>query len=179
MEEINTYSSYTGYKQHMIDVKLKSLIYGKYLKLLGEFIEFMYPGIKFDILIKERDENVKRMEWYGNTYMNLVIYDVNISPIYAPVSFVPVYSVLGYDENICFYGMYNLIDSFMPEINKHLLIMFLPIDKSFTPNITHRQQPIHHLMDNMGCWDTNYFECWMEYHKRDYNMKICRSHGGN
>ena len=75
-----TYSSYSEFKFIQEDEKLRYLIHRKYLKVLGEFIESTYPGLKFDVFIRNRDPKVKNIQWYGHTYMELRIYDVITSP---------------------------------------------------------------------------------------------------
>jgi len=149
-----TYNSYLEYKTRIEESKLISIIREKYLKVLGEFIENMYPGLKFNIHIKHRSFTEKKIDWFGYTYMELVIYDVISLPMYNQSSFDPSYKTKDYSELISSYDFYETIDSFIPEINKHLLISFFPA----------RDLPVSQMMYNM--LDIPSFECWSEYYKR-------------
>ena len=122
-----TYSSYSEFKSLQEKSKLQYLIHRKYLKVLGKFIDNMYPDLKFDIFIRHRDPKVKDVKWYGHTYMELRIFDVVSTPVYDPSTFTPVYRVPHCSESINGEMIYDLIDSFIPEINKHLLISFRPL----------------------------------------------------
>ena len=154
-------TSYSQFKQREEDTKVLFLIRDKYLKLLGEFIESSYPDLRFDIHIKNRDPKEQRPYWYGHTYMELVIFDVIIQPIYNPMTFEPVYRTTTYKDSINMEMIYNEIESFIPDINKHLMITFTP---HFTPDqINHTTQ----------FYDIPSFECWERYwknenHKRPY-----------
>ena len=151
-----TYSSYSEYKSIYEEEKLKYLIHRKYLKLLGRFIETTYPGLKFDVFIRTRDPKVKNMQWYVHTYMELRIYDVITSPVYDPSTFSPSYKTLHYDGYIRYEEIYDEIENFIPELNKHILITFRPLISTHTP--------IH----NMDMFDIKPYECWEEYFSREY-----------
>lgn len=151
-----TYSSYSEYKSMYEEEKLRYLIHRKYLKLLGRFIETTYPGLKFDVFIRGRDPKVKNMKWYGHTYMELRIYDVITSPLYDPRTFTPVYRTPHCDDYLGGEEIYNEIENFIPELNKHILITFRPLISPHTP--------IH----NMDMFDIKPFECWEEYFSREY-----------
>lgn len=148
------YSSYSEYKSMYEEEKLRYLIHRKYLKLLGKFIESTYPGLKFDVFIRDRDPKVKNMQWYGHTYMELRIYDVITS--HNPRSFSPVYRTPHYDGYINGEEIYNEIENFIPELNKHILITFRPLISPYTP--------IH----NIDMMEPKPFECWEEYFGREY-----------
>ena len=47
-----TYNTYSEYKDIREQSEIRYLIHRKYLRLLGEFIETMYPGLRFDIVIR-------------------------------------------------------------------------------------------------------------------------------
>ena len=151
-----TYSSYSEYKSMYEEEKLRYLIHRRYLKLLGRFIESTYPGLKFDVFIRTRDPKVRKVEWYGYTYMELRIYDVITSPLYDPRTFTPVYRTPHCDEYIGGEEIYNEIENFIPELNKHILITFRPLISPHTP--------IH----NMDMFHPKPFECWAEYFSREY-----------
>jgi hypothetical protein len=136
--------------------EFKDLIYGKYVNVLRRFIQNMYPNLKFDICVRDRKEKNRRSDWYGMTYMTLIIYDVIHQPIYNPTSFEPSYMSLGYNGIISFYDFYDTIDSYIPEINKHLLISFEP------PRSEHMSTTM--MMSNM--LQIPDFECWVQYYKR-------------
>ena len=144
-------TSYSQYKRREEDSKLFYLIRDKYLKLLGNFIEITYPDLRFDILIRNRNPNESRPQWYGYTYMELVILDVIIQPIYDPATFQPVYRTTTYTDSISMNMIYNDIDSFIPEINKHLMITFIPY---------HSPDQINYML---GTNDMPSFECWDMY----------------
>lgn len=158
MERSNEYNSYMDYKQYREDDKLRELIYNKYLRVLGRFIEDMYPKLKFDIFVCSRNEKQRKPDWYGMTYMNLVIYDVVREPIYNPRTFDPSYWSLNYDGLISFYDFYDTIDSYIPEINKHLLISFELLSSEHMPTTM--------MMSNM--LQIPDFECWSERYKKSY-----------
>lgn len=149
--EMNLRDKYSEYKSISEEEKLKYLIHTKYLKVLGKFIENMYPGLKFDIFVKQRDPKQKSIDWFGNTYMELIIFDVITSPLYDPSSFYPLYSTQHYDGHISGIDFFLTINDFIPEINKHLLISFRPM---ISPHIE-----IH----NVSFYDIPDFECWKEY----------------
>ena len=156
----HTYSSYSEFKFIQEEEKLKYLIHRRYLKLLGKFIESTYPGLKFDVFIRHRDPKVKNPQWYGQTYMELRIYDIISLPSYAPQTFSQVYKTLHYDGYIGGEEIYNEIENFIPELNKHILINFRPLISPHTP--------IH----NIDMFDPKPFECWGEYFAREYQEKI-------
>jgi len=143
--------SYQEYKSMQEELKLKHLIHRKYLKVLGKFIEDMYPGLRFDIFIRHRDPKVKDVKWYGHTYMELMIFDVVTIPVYDPRTFTPSYRTPHCDGYLNGEEIYDEIDSFIPEINKHLLISFRPLI-----------QP-HVEIHNMNLYDIPDFECWGQY----------------
>lgn len=147
------YDSYSEYKFHRNESELNYLIRSKYLRLLGKFIETMYPGLNFDIFIRQRDIKQRKVDWYGHTYMELRIFDVIGSPVYNPSSFEPVYRSPKCDEYISGHIIYDLIQSFIPEVNKHLLITFRPI---ISPHME-----IHNYNFN----EIPEFACWTEYWK--------------
>jgi hypothetical protein len=145
-------TSYSEYKQREEDTKLLFLIRDKYLKLLGKFIENTYPGLRFDIFIRNRNPKERKPQWYGHTYMELVIFDVIGTPIYNPRTFEPVHRTTTYDGYLSMDTIYDEIDSFIPEINKHLMITFVP----------------YHSPDQMipkQFFDLQPFECWDRYWK--------------
>ena len=150
-----TYSSYSEYKSLQEDAKLQYLIHRKYLNVLGKFMDNMYSGLRFDIFIRHRDPKQRKAEWYGHTYMELRIFDVVNTPVYDPSTFTPVYRVPHCNERINGEIIYDLIDSFIPEINKHLLISFRPLI-----------QP-HVEIYNMNFYEIPDFECWGEYFTRE------------
>lgn len=152
-----TYSSYQEFKSNQEEQRLLYLISTRYLKLLGKFIENMYEGLKFDIFIRHRDPKIKNPQWYGQTYMELRIFDV--INVYEPHRFNPVFKTPHYEGY--FYGedIYNNIDSFIPEINKHLLISFSSI------HLCHI--PLSEMINNMN--EIPDFECWGEYFSREYH----------
>jgi hypothetical protein len=157
-----TYSSYQEYKSNQEEQKLLYLIRSKYLIILGNFIESMYEGLQFDVFIRHRDPKVKNMQWYGQTYMELRIYDIISLPSYKPETFSSMYKTPHYDGYIDYEGIYDNIESFMPEINKHLLISFRPLISPHTP--------IH----NIDMLHPNPFECWSEYFSREYRKDAMR-----
>jgi hypothetical protein len=162
MERSNEYNSYMAYKQLKEDNELRGLIYNKYLKVLGRFIENMYPKLKFDIFVCERNKKQRKSDWYGMVYMNLVIYDVIRQPIYNPRTFDPSYRSLNYDGFISSYDFYDTIDSYMSEINKHLLISFEPPrdeNMSTTMMMSKKKKSMLQIPD---------FECWAEHWKKSY-----------
>jgi hypothetical protein len=144
-------TSYSQYKRREEDTKLFYLIRDKYLKLLGNFIEVTYPGLRFDVHMRNRNPKESKAQWYGYTYMELIILDVIIKPIYNPMTFEPVYRTATYDGHLSMDTIYDDIDSFIPEINKHLMITFIP----------------YHSPDQMnymsGISDIPSFECWDKY----------------
>lgn len=158
-----TYSSYSEYKFIQEEEKLRYLIHRKYLKVLGEFIESTYPGLKFDVFIRTRDPKVKNPQWYGHTYMELRIYDVITSPLYDPRTFTPVYRTPHCDEYVGGEEIYDEIDRFIPELNKHILITFRPLISPHTP--------IH----NIDMLDIKPYECWSEYFGREYRRAAISS----
>jgi hypothetical protein len=82
--------------------------------------------------------------------MELVIFDVIGTPIYNPMSFEPVYRTTTYDGYLSMDMIYDEIDLFIPEINKHLMISFVP----------------YHSPDQMipeQFFDLRPFECWDRY----------------
>jgi len=145
------YDSYSEYMFHHGEAKLNYLIRRKYLKLLGKFIENMYPGLKFDIYIQQRDPKERKVEWYGHTYMELVIFDVFQSPVYNPMNFEPSYRSPHCNEYIGGENIYDLIDSFIPEINKHLLISFRPV---ISPHMEIHNMDFNQIPD---------YECWVKH----------------
>lgn len=158
MERSIEYNSYMSYKQDREDVKLRGLIYNKYLKILGRFIEDMYPKLKFDIFVCDRNEKQRKPDWYGMVYMNLVIYDVIGRPLYDSRTFNLSYRSLNYDGVISSYDFYSTIDSYIPEINKHLLISFEP-PKNENMSTTMMMSNMLQIPD---------FECWSEYYNHSY-----------
>jgi hypothetical protein len=144
------FNSYSEFKQREEDTKVLFLIKDKYLKLLGKFIEDTYTDLKFDIFIRNRNPKEQKPQWYGHTYMELVIFGVIVQPIYNPMTFEPVYRTTTYDGYLSMDTIYDEIDSFIPEINKHLMITFVP----------------YHSPDQMipeKFFDLRPFECWDRY----------------
>ena len=94
------FNSYSEYKQREEDLKVMFLIRDRYLKLLGQFIESTYSGLRFDIFIRNRNPKEKKPQWYGHTYMELAIFDVITQPIYHPDTFEPVYRTSTFGEKI-------------------------------------------------------------------------------
>ena len=149
-------TSYSQYKQVVEDERVFYLIRDKYLKLLGKFIEDTYTNLRFDIFIRNRNPKEQKPQWYGHTYMELVIFDVIGTPIYNPMNFEPVHRTTTYDGYLSMDTIYDEIDSFIPEINKHLMITFVP----------------YHSPDQMipgQFFDLRPFECWDRYWR---NTKI-------
>ena len=151
----HTYNSYSDYKSMYENAKLQYLIHKKYLKLLGKFIETIYPNLRFDIFIRNRNPKERKVDWYGMTYMELVVFDVICSPVYNPMTFEPVYRTPHCEEHISTESLFCEIDSYLPEITKHLLIKFRPL---IQPHIE-----IH----NMDFYNIPEFECWTECYKRE------------
>lgn len=148
-----TYSSYMEYKYNYEEARLRHLIHRKYFKVLGKFVENIYPGVRFDIFIRQRNPKEKKIDWFGHTYMELMIFDVITSPIYNPSTFEPVYKTPHHDGYISGFNFFDTINDFIPEINKHLLISFRPL---IDPHIE-----IH----NMSFNDIPDFKCWEEYYR--------------
>ena len=157
-----TFNSYSEYKSLQEDAKLQYLIHRKYLNVLGGFIENMYSGLRFDIFIRHRDPKVKDVKWYGHTYMELRIFDIVSTPVYDPRTSTPSYRTPHCDGYLNGEEIYDEIDSFIPEINKHLLISFRPLI-----------QP-HVEIHNMNFYDIPDFECWGEYFSREYRKEAMR-----
>ncbi len=156
-------TSYSEFKQKEEDTKVLFLIKDKYLKLLGKFIEDTYPDLRFDIFIRNRNPKEQKAEWYGHTYMELVIFDVVGQAVYNPMTFEPVYRTTTYNGYLSMDIIYDEIESFIPEINKHLMITFVPY---FSPNQMMPEQ----------FFNIQPFECWEKYwrnenYKRSYNEK--------
>lgn len=145
------YNSYLEYKFINEEKGLKKLIYEKYLPLLGKFIENMYKDLKFDIFVKERNIRERSLDWYGMTYMELKIYDVITSPVYNPNTFEPSYKSLGYNGYINGDIFFRDINSYIPDINKHLAISFVPAVDPFIEKY------------NMDFHSIPTYECWKEY----------------
>ena len=143
-------TSYSQFKQREEDTKVLFLIRDKYLKLLGNFIEVTYPGLRFDVHIRTRNPKESKAQWYGYTYMQLVIFDVVGQSIYNPMTFEPVYRTTTYNGYLSMDIIYDEIDSFIPEINKHLMITFVPY---LNPD-----QMIPAQFSNLQP-----FECWDKY----------------
>jgi hypothetical protein len=118
--------------------------------MLGEFIETMYPGLRFDIHIRNRDLKERKPDWYGHTYMELIVFDIITSPIYNPNTFEPSYRTPHCQEYISGDKIFDEINSYIPDINKHLLITFVR-SSDFSMN----------LMDIPS------FECWWQYFLSD------------
>ena len=146
------YDSYGEYKFHKQESELRYLLGTKYMKILGEFIEIMYPGLRFDIHIKYRNSNERMVEWYGHTYMELVILDVINRPVYNPMNFDASFRTPNYDGYINGESFFLDIESYIPEINKHLLISYRPLI-----------QP-HVEIHNMDFNSIPEFECWRQYY---------------
>ena len=150
-----TYNTYSEYKSIREESEIRYMIHRKYLKMLGHFIETMYPGLRFDIVIRNRDLKERKPDWYGHTYMVLIIFDVITSPVYNPNTFEPSYRTPHCGEYFNGEILFNDIDSYLPEINKHLLISFSRI----------RQPENYYNSDhNVELPD---FECWRHYYMRD------------
>ena len=149
----STYNSYGEYKFNYKQAEIKYLIHRKYLKLLGELIETLYPGLKFDIFIRDRNPKERKLDWYGMTYMELVIFDILGSPVYNPMNFEPSYRTPHFDGYISGEILFNDIDSYMPDINKHLLISFRPLMHP------HEHNTISQFYVNLPD-----FECWRQYY---------------
>jgi len=158
-----TYSSYQEYKSNQEEQKLLYLIQSKYLIILGKFIESMYEGLQFDIFIRHLDPKVKDTQWYGQTYMELIIYDIIFLPSYRPEVFSKTYRTPHYNGYIGGEEIYNEIENFISELNKHILITFRPLISPHTP--------IH----NIDMFDPKPFECWGEYFAREYHRAAISS----
>ena len=158
-----TYNTYSEYKDIREQSELRYMIHRKYLKLLGHFIETMYPGLRFDICIKHRNDKERKPDWYGMTYMELIVFDVITSPVYNPNTFEPSYRTPHCDGHISGEILFNDIDSYLPEINKHLLITFIRCNT-----------PVSRMEYNM--LDIPSFECWRQYYimERRDNTSIGR-----
>ena len=166
-EMSQTCSSYQEYKSMQEESKLKYLIHNKYIKVLGRFIEVMYPGLRFDIFVKYRNPKEKKVDWYGYTYMELKVFDIIKSPMYSPDTYEPYYFTPHCKERIYSGKFYKEIDDFIPEINKHLLISYIPILES---NRSYQK-----------IWsDIPDYECWREYylHQRRNDVNIYNSYEG-
>ncbi len=109
----STYNSYGEYKFNYEQAEIKYLIHRKYLKLLGELIETLYPGLKFDIFIRDRNPKERKPDWYGMTYMELVVFDIIGSPVYNPMNFEPSYKTPHFDGYISGEILFNDIDSYI------------------------------------------------------------------
>lgn len=144
------FDSYSQFKQREEDTKVLFLIKDKYLKLLGKFIEDVYPDLRFDIFIRQRNPKEQRPQWYGHTYMELVVFDIITQPIYNPMTFEPSYRTTTYDGYLSMDAIYDEIDSFIPEINKYLMITFVPYHSP------------HQIMPKQF-FDLKPFECWDRY----------------
>lgn len=149
-----TYNTYSEYKDIREQSEIRYLIHRKYLRLLGEFIETMYPGLRFDIVIRNRDLKERKPDWYGHTYMVLIVFDVITSPVYNPNTFEPSYRSPHCHGHINGEILFNDIDSYIPDINKHLLITFIRCNT-----------PANRMEYNM--LDIPSFECWRHYYMRD------------
>lgn len=145
-----TCTSYQEYKFMREESKLRHLIHTKYLKVLGKFIEYTYPGLRFDIFIRNRNPKEQKAQWYGHTYMELVVFDVIAQPIFDPTNFEPVYRTATYDGHLSMNTIYDEIQSFIPEINKHLMITFV-----------HYRNPDQMVPEHF--YDIPSFECWDKY----------------
>lgn len=152
-----TYNSYSEYNRNYEESKLQYLIHKKYLKILGRFIETMYPGLKFDIFIRNRNPKVRKPDWYGMTYMELRIFDVISSPVYNPMTFEPSLRTPHYKGYISGEIIYDEINSFIPEINKHLLISFSCI------HFSHYE--ITNYVDQISIPD---YECWVQHWRHSH-----------
>jgi hypothetical protein len=144
------FNSYSEFKQREEDTKVLFLIKDKYLKLLGKFIEDTYTNLRFDIFIRNRNPKEQKPQWYGHTYMELVIFDVIKTPIYNPSNFEPSYRTATYNGYLSMDTIYDEIDSFIPEINKHLMITLVPYH---SPEQMMKEQ----------FFDLRPFECWDRY----------------
>jgi hypothetical protein len=145
-----TCTSYQEYKSMKEESELRYLIHTKYLKVLGQFIENTYPGLRFDIFIRSRNPKEKKPQWYGHTYMELAVFDVISQPIYNPSTFEPVYRTTTYDGYFSMDTIYDDIDSFIPDINKHLMITFV-----------HYRNTDQMVPEQF--YDIPSFECWDKY----------------
>lgn len=167
LNDSNTfYSSYTEYKFMTSESKLQHLIRTKYLKMLGEFIESMYSGLRFDIFIKDRNPKERRAEWYGMTFMELVVFDIISLPSYSPRVFSEMYKTPHYDGYISGEILFNDIDSYIPEINKHLLI-------SFVPHVTSDGNEYGDFYNLIAP-----YECWKEHFYREHVLDAVSSSKG-
>lgn len=139
---------YYGYKEER---ELYNLIRYKYVKLLSKFIKDMYPGLRFDIKIRQRDPIKRSPAWYGHHYMELIICDVIWSPLPHQDHYRDYYETASYDHYINNVEFFEIINDFIPEINKHLLISYV----------------LHH---HTQLTDSNIpdYECWNEYYHRQY-----------
>lgn len=155
-----TYSSFSEYKSNHEEAKLRYLIHRKYLKILGKFIENTYPGLKFDVLIRDRDPKTEHRQWYGHTYMELRIYDVITSPTYDPSTYTPIYRTPHYNGYICYEDIYEEIDQFIPELNKHILITLRPLIYPNTP--IHNMDTLH--PKPFECWSLHWNQTQVKYH---------------
>ena len=162
MEQSNTY----GYLREIREKDhLSYLINSKYVNVLGKFIKTMYPNLKFKIFVRDRNKKHQKSDWYGMTYMNLVIYNVISSAEYNPLTYNAYYRVYDYKELISFENFYDTIDSYMPEMNKHLLISFEPPRNE---NI-----PIDIMIANIV--QIPDYECWVQYYKRSIIKRYHKS----
>lgn len=149
-----TYNTYSEYKSIREESEIRYMIHRKYLKMLGHFIETMYPGLRFDIVIRNRDLKERKPDWYGHTYMVLIVFDVITSPVYNPNTFEPSYRTPHCGEYFNGEILFNDIDSYLPEINKHLLISFSRI-----------RQPENYYNSEYNV-ELPDFECWRHYYMR-------------
>lgn len=150
-----TYNTYNEYKSIREESEIRYLIHRKYLKILGEFIETLYPGLRFDIHIRNRNPKERKPDWYGHTYMELAIFDVIGTPVYNPTTFEPIFRSTHCEEYINGQLFFNDIESYLPDINKHLLITFIRCS----------DVPMNRMEYNM--LDIPSFECWRHYYMRD------------
>lgn len=159
-----TYNTYSEYKDIREQSELRYLIHRKYLKLLGHFIDTMYPGLRFDILIKHRNDKERKPDWYGMTYMELIVFDVISSPVYNPNTFEPSYRTPHCGEHISGQLFFNDFESYLPDINKHLLITFIRCS----------DVPMNIMEYNM--LDIPSFECWRQYYIMERRDNTYRGH---
>lgn len=163
---LNSFAQYDSFKENEFNQKendLAFIIKSKYMKILKEFIKTMYSGLKFDIIFRTRNPKERMVEWYGMSYMELKIYDVTTLPSYSPQVFSDVYKTPHCQEYISGDLIYENIESYIPEINKHLLISFSPIN-----------EPDNFMMQHLNISD---FECWRKYFHVEYAKNEIMSSG--
>lgn len=128
------------------------LLCRKYYKILDRFMKTFYPNLYYYIGISYRNPRVKKLTWHERWYFELNICDVDHRPVYNPTTFDAVHKLLdGTGNFICMMSIYDEIESFVPELNKHTEIRFKK---------HHSELPF------------KTFDCWDEYFYRSNHVKL-------